>query len=97
MPQTTVVADVLAELHTRFSRETLYYAQERDALVNAAMALGTENRDILKLVARQGLQLVIVGLGVGLLSAWALSRTMASLSDPGALGTPRRPDGRFAV
>ena len=65
--------------------------------IGIRMALGAEARDILKLVARQGLQLVIVGLGVGLLSAWALSRAMASLLDPGAPGTPRRPDGRFAV
>jgi ABC-type antimicrobial peptide transport system permease subunit len=43
------------------------------------MALGAEARDILKLVARQGLQLVIVGLAVGLIAAWALTRTMARL------------------
>jgi putative ABC transport system permease protein len=47
--------------------------------IGIRMALGAENRDIFKLVARQGLQLVIVGLAVGLLSAWALTRTMASL------------------
>ena len=61
--------------------------------IGIRMALGAENRDILKLVARQGLQPVIVGLGVGLLYPWALSRTMSSLLDPGAPGTPRRPDG----
>jgi predicted permease len=47
--------------------------------IGIRMALGAENRDILKLVARQGLRLVIVGLAVGLLTAWALTRTMASL------------------
>jgi putative ABC transport system permease protein len=47
--------------------------------IGIRMALGAENRDILTLVARQGLQFVIVGLAVGLLSAWALTRTMASL------------------
>jgi predicted permease len=47
--------------------------------IGIRMALGAEARDILKLVARQGLQLVLVGLAVGLLAAWALTRTMASL------------------
>jgi predicted permease len=47
--------------------------------IGIRMALGAENRDILKLVARQGLQLVMVGLAAGLLAAAALTRTMASL------------------
>ena len=34
---------------------------------------------ILKLVARQGLLLVVAGLAVGLIAAWALTRAMASL------------------
>lgn len=47
--------------------------------IGIRMALGAEAPDILKLVARQGLQLVLVGLAVGLIAAWALTRTMASL------------------
>jgi putative ABC transport system permease protein len=43
------------------------------------MALGAKARDILKVVARQGLLLVIAGLAVGLIAAWALTRAMASL------------------
>jgi putative ABC transport system permease protein len=43
------------------------------------MALGAKARDILKVVARQGLLLVIAGLPVGLIAAWALTRAMASL------------------
>jgi putative ABC transport system permease protein len=47
--------------------------------IGIRMALGAEARDILRLVARQGLQFVMAGLAVGLLAAWALTRTMASL------------------
>ncbi len=47
--------------------------------IGIRMALGAEARDILKLVARQGLLLVVAGLAVGLMAAWALTRAMASL------------------
>jgi len=56
-----------------------FAASGRTQEIGIRMALGAEARDILKLVAQQGLQLVIVGLAVGLLAAGALTRTMASL------------------
>jgi putative ABC transport system permease protein len=43
------------------------------------MALGAERRDVLRLVLRQGLMLTLIGVAAGLISAYALTRLMASL------------------
>ena len=43
------------------------------------MALGASARDVLWLVLRQGLRRISVGLTLGLLAAWGLSRVLASL------------------
>jgi ABC-type antimicrobial peptide transport system permease subunit len=43
------------------------------------MALGATARDILTLVWRQGVRLVIAGVAIGIVAAWALARTMAHL------------------
>lgn len=42
------------------------------------MALGAVQRDILRMVIRQGMFLVIVGLGIGLLLSLALTRVLTS-------------------
>jgi putative ABC transport system permease protein len=42
-------------------------------------ALGASSRDILSLVLRQGMVLTVVGVAVGLVLAWAASRSLASL------------------
>jgi len=47
--------------------------------IGVRMALGAERRGILLMVLRQGMELTVVGVVVGLLGAVALSRTMASL------------------
>jgi putative ABC transport system permease protein len=43
------------------------------------MALGARQLDVLKLVVRQGMGLVLIGVALGLLGAIALTRVMSSL------------------
>ena len=47
--------------------------------IGVRMALGAERRGILLMVLRQGMELTIAGIAVGLLGAIALTRVMASL------------------
>ena len=43
------------------------------------MALGARSADVLLMVLRQGLAVVGIGVGIGLLGAWMLTRTLAGL------------------
>jgi predicted permease len=47
--------------------------------IGVRIALGAQQRNILGLVARQGLGLAAIGIGAGLLGAWSLTRVMSSL------------------
>jgi len=43
------------------------------------MALGAQGADVLKLIVGKGLLLTLIGIGVGLLSAFGLTRVMQTL------------------
>jgi predicted permease len=56
-----------------------FAASQRTHEIGIRMALGAEKRDILRLVLRQGLVLIVVGVFSGLLLSWALTRTMGAM------------------
>jgi putative ABC transport system permease protein len=56
-----------------------YSVAQRTREIGIRMALGAERIDIVKLIVRQGLTLVLIGTGVGLVIALALTRVLKSL------------------
>jgi putative ABC transport system permease protein len=56
-----------------------YAAAQRTHEIGIRMALGAEPRDIMKMVLRQSIVIVVIGLVIGLAAALAGTRTIANL------------------
>jgi predicted permease len=56
-----------------------YAVRQRSHELGIRIALGAQTRDVLALILKQGLQLALIGIGLGLVAAFALTRWMESL------------------
>jgi putative ABC transport system permease protein len=55
-----------------------YTVEQRTGEIGVRMALGAQTHDVLRLILKQGMSPVVIGLAIGIVSAFALGRLIAS-------------------
>jgi putative ABC transport system permease protein len=56
-----------------------YAVSQRTREIGIRMALGAQVKDVLRLIVSQGMRMVLIGMALGLMGAFALTRVLSSL------------------
>jgi ABC-type antimicrobial peptide transport system permease subunit len=55
-----------------------YSVEQRTGEIGVRMALGAQTRDVLRLVVKQGMKPIVIGLAIGIVSAFVLGRLLTT-------------------